>query len=75
MADVPDVVLAALAAAVARAGAGVAEALAGLDFDDYRDKRGKGLTAVERFTGRGITAEDLDRIEAADVGYRIVFSP
>jgi len=29
---------------------------------------------VERFTGRGITAEDLDRIEAADVGYRIVFS-
>ena len=56
------------------AGAGVAAALAGLDFDDYRDKRGKGLIAVERFTGRGITAEDLDRIEAAGVAYRIASS-
>ncbi|HUA28653.1 MAG TPA: DUF6461 domain-containing protein [Streptosporangiaceae bacterium] len=62
------------ASAGGAAGAGVAQALAGLDFDDYRDKRGKGLIAVERFAGRGITADDLDRIEAADVAYRIVAS-
>jgi Family of unknown function (DUF6461) len=54
------------------AGPAVAAALAGLDFDDYRDKTGKGLAAVERFTGRGITAEDLRRIEAADIAFRIV---
>lgn len=54
------------------AGPAVTAALAALDFDDYRDKTGKGLVAVERFTGRGITAEDLSRIEAADIGFRIV---
>jgi hypothetical protein len=43
-----------------------------LDFDDYRDKTGKGLVAVQCFTGRGITAQDLDRIEAADIAFRIV---
>ncbi|MGI5224010.1 DUF6461 domain-containing protein [Actinoallomurus sp. CA-142502] len=51
----------------------VASALAGLDFADYH--RGKwlmGLVAVQRFTGHGITAEDLARIEAADIGFRIV---
>ena len=46
-------------------------ALDGLDFDDYRDSTGKGLVAVQRFTGHGITAEDLERIEAADVAFRI----
>jgi hypothetical protein len=58
--------------AVADAGPAVAVALAGLDFDDYRDKTGKGLAAAERFAGRGITAEDLRRIEAADIAFRIV---
>ncbi|MGW4500816.1 DUF6461 domain-containing protein [Micromonospora sp. NPDC004336] len=51
----------------------VAAALADLDFTDHR--RGKpqqGLVAVRRFTGHGITAEDLARIEAADIGFRIV---
>jgi hypothetical protein len=50
----------------------VAAALAGLDFEDPWDTAGKGLVAVERFTGRGITAEDLERIETADVAFRIV---
>jgi hypothetical protein len=53
------------------AGPAVAAALDGLDFDDYRDSTGKGLVAVQRFTGHGITAEDLERIEAADVAFRI----
>jgi hypothetical protein len=62
-ADVPD---------AGPGGPAVAAALAGLDFADYRDETGKGLVAVERFTGRGITAEDLRLIEAADVAFRIV---
>jgi hypothetical protein len=49
----------------------VAAALDGLDFNDYRNTTGKGLVAVQRFTGRGITAEDLERIEAADIAFRI----
>lgn len=49
----------------------VAAALDGLDFDDYRDKVAKGLAAVQRFTGRGITARDLERIEAAGIAFRI----
>jgi Family of unknown function (DUF6461) len=57
------------------AGPAVAAALDGLDFDDYRDTTGKGLVAVQRFTGRGITAQDLDRIEAADIAFRIVPQP
>jgi hypothetical protein len=36
-------------------------ALDGLDFDDYRNKTAKGLVAVQRFTGRGITARDRTR--------------
>ncbi|SCL44268.1 hypothetical protein GA0070606_0211 [Micromonospora citrea] len=51
----------------------VAPALADLDFADHR--RGKpqqGLVAVRRFTGHGVTAEDLARIDAADIGFRIV---
>jgi hypothetical protein len=49
----------------------VAAALEGLDFSDHRDKTEKGLVAVERFAGRGITREDLDRIAGANVAYRI----
>jgi hypothetical protein len=50
----------------------VAVTLAGLDFADYRrGKPAQGLVAVERFTGRGITADRLARIVAADVGFRI----
>ncbi|RKN21121.1 hypothetical protein D7147_10025 [Micromonospora musae] len=50
----------------------IAAALAGLDLDDHVDRRQKGLVAVERFTGHGIRAADLDRITAAGIGYRIV---
>ncbi|MGH3250452.1 MAG: DUF6461 domain-containing protein [Trebonia sp.] len=49
----------------------VAAALDGLDFHDHRNKTAKGLVAVERFTGRGITAQDLAQIEAADIAFRI----
>jgi hypothetical protein len=49
----------------------VAAALAGLDFADYRDRTEKGLVAVERFTGRGITAADLARIDDTGVGYLV----
>ncbi|MEH1129571.1 DUF6461 domain-containing protein [Micromonospora sp. CPCC 206061] len=49
----------------------VAAALDGLDFGEMGSRTGKGLVAVERFTGRGITADDLAQIEAADIGYRI----
>ncbi|MEJ3750206.1 hypothetical protein WEI85_43970 [Actinomycetes bacterium KLBMP 9797] len=34
----------------------VAAALDGLDFGEMGSRTGKGLVAVERFTGRGITA-------------------
>ena len=44
----------------------------GLVEGELPDEVGKGLTAVARFTGRGITAEDLERIESADVAFRIV---
>jgi hypothetical protein len=50
----------------------VRAALAGLDFDDYRNQVGKGLVAVERFTGHAVTADDLDRINNADRGFWIV---
>jgi hypothetical protein len=50
----------------------VVAALDGLDLEDYRDRTGKGLVAVERFTGRGIREEDLARIAQADVAYRIL---
>ncbi|MCW6006248.1 hypothetical protein K1W54_16935 [Micromonospora sp. CPCC 205371] len=49
----------------------VAAALDGLDFSEMGSRTGKGLVAVERFTGRGITADDLAQIEAAGIGYRI----
>ena len=51
----------------------VGRALAGLDFGDvYRGKPAMGLVAVERFTGHSVTAEDLARIEAAGIGFRIL---
>jgi hypothetical protein len=50
----------------------VAAVLVGLDFADFGDRVEKGLVAVERFTGRGMTIADLARIRALDVGYRIV---
>ena len=44
-----------------------------LDFaDHHRGKRLMGLVALQRFTGHGITADYLARIEAADIGFRIV---
>lgn len=49
----------------------IVAALDGLDFEDYRDTNAKGLVAVERFTGCGFTPQDLERIEDADIGYRI----
>lgn len=49
------------------------EALAGLDFaDHHRGKEMMGLVAVGRFTGHGITAEDLARVKDADIGFRII---
>jgi hypothetical protein len=51
----------------------LATTLADLDFAEFR--RGKpmmGLVAVQRFTGHGFTADDLARIEAADIAFRIV---
>ncbi|WP_218826903.1 DUF6461 domain-containing protein [Actinomadura meyerae] len=51
----------------------VAGTLAGLDFaDHHRGTSLMGLVAVQRFTGHGITADDLARIEAADIAFRIV---
>jgi hypothetical protein len=49
----------------------VAAALAGIDWVDYTDRETKGLVAVERFTGHGIRAQDVERITADAVGYRI----
>ncbi|GGN72408.1 hypothetical protein GCM10010112_40670 [Actinoplanes lobatus] len=49
----------------------LAPVLAGLDFSANGDRDGKGLVAVERFTGRGLTEDDLARIEKAGVAYRI----
>ncbi|WP_207913891.1 DUF6461 domain-containing protein [Micromonospora sp. KC213] len=49
----------------------VAAALAEIDFADLDDRVPKGLVAVERFTGRGITPDDFAQIQAAGVGFRI----
>jgi hypothetical protein len=48
----------------------VAAALAGLDFAEPGLRMEKGLVAVERFTGRGLTPALLEQIKAGD-GYRI----
>lgn len=53
------------------AGPEVQAAVDGLNFADVRDHGEKCLFAVERFTGRGITPADLERIRSADVGYRV----
>nr|WP_244170367.1 hypothetical protein [Amycolatopsis tolypomycina] len=49
----------------------VVAALAGLDWRDHRDCTEKGLVAVERFTGRGLSAEDLAEFDRRGVAYRI----
>ncbi|MEU8819613.1 DUF6461 domain-containing protein [Actinoplanes sp. NPDC048796] len=49
----------------------VTEALAGIDFAERGYRTEKGLAAVERFTGRGITAADVTRVFASGSGYRI----
>jgi hypothetical protein len=49
----------------------VRAALAGIDWADYTDLHEKGLVAVEEFTGHGVRAQDVERIQAAAVGYRI----
>ncbi|WP_433294786.1 DUF6461 domain-containing protein [Pseudonocardia sp. CA-142604] len=49
----------------------VLAALAGLELEDYHDRVEKGLVAVERFTGRGVRAEDVALVEAAGIAYRI----
>lgn len=50
----------------------VLAALDGLDLDNWRDRVEKGLVAVERFAGHHLRPEDLDRLVAADVAYRIL---
>lgn len=50
----------------------LAEALAGLDFAEFGDRVEKGLLAVERFTGRGLTPADLAEIERAGTAYRVM---
>lgn len=49
----------------------VAEALQGIDFEDYRDRVPKELAAILRFTGATFRKEDLERIEATDLVYPI----
>jgi hypothetical protein len=41
----------------------------GLDFEDFRHRKAKGMTVIARFTGRGITATDLAAIHTADQAY------
>jgi hypothetical protein len=53
----------------------VVAALEGLDFDGSRHWVGTGLVAVERFTGYRVTAADVERIEAADIAFRIATEP
>jgi hypothetical protein len=45
----------------------VRAALEGIDWVDYTDLAEKGLVAVQQFTGHGIGAQDVDRIETAYV--------
>ncbi|WP_161790690.1 DUF6461 domain-containing protein [Actinoplanes utahensis] len=51
----------------------VTPAVAGLDFGkgEPGDRIGKGLVAVERFTGRGLTPADLTAVKQTGLGYRI----
>ncbi|MFC3454920.1 DUF6461 domain-containing protein [Amycolatopsis speibonae] len=50
----------------------VNEALSGLDLDSYRDSLGKGLVAVERYSGCRLRKEDIQRMNEEDVAYRIL---
>ncbi|MFF5081910.1 DUF6461 domain-containing protein [Actinoplanes sp. NPDC000266] len=50
----------------------VTEALTGIDFAESGYRTAKGLAAVERFTGRGLTADDVTRAFASGSAYRIV---
>ncbi|SIR31852.1 hypothetical protein SAMN05444858_108164 [Micromonospora avicenniae] len=50
----------------------VEAATAGLELADHVDRHLKGLVAVERFTGYGITAADLDRITTTGTAFRII---
>jgi hypothetical protein len=50
-------------------------ALDGLRLDEYHDWDEKGLVVVERFTGYGLHRDDVERIEATGVGYRILREP
>jgi hypothetical protein len=49
----------------------VTAVLAGLDFDDHRDKVAKALVAVERFTGHAVLPEHVERVRADDVAYPV----
>ena len=50
----------------------VRAALAGIDFSEFGHMPENGLVAVERFTGVGVRAEDVERIDTADVAYWIL---
>ncbi len=50
----------------------VNEALAGLDFESYRDKLEKGVLAVERYSGNRLREEDVERMVEEGTGYRIL---
>ncbi|MFD0788352.1 hypothetical protein ACFQZ8_30940, partial [Micromonospora azadirachtae] len=50
----------------------VAAATAGLELADHVDRHLNGLVTVERFTGYGITAADLDRVTTTGTGFRII---
>lgn len=49
----------------------VAAVLTGLDFAELGDRNEKGLVAVERFTGRGLRAEGLARMQETGLGYHL----
>ncbi|SNY66820.1 DUF6461 domain-containing protein [Paractinoplanes atraurantiacus] len=49
----------------------VTEALTGIDFSERGYRTEKGLAAVERFTGHGITAADVTAVFASGSGYLI----
>ncbi|GAB2795761.1 DUF6461 domain-containing protein [Amycolatopsis magusensis] len=50
----------------------VVQAMAGLDFAGYRDRLGKGLVAIERYTGYQLREEDVERLVQENVAYRIL---
>jgi hypothetical protein len=46
-------------------------ALDGLNLDDYHDWEAKGLAAIQRVTGYALHPDDVERIDARGIGYRI----